>query len=154
MGTDGAGSTRSPSARWETLLSVAGEPSGMKRRRLLALTVALLGGCSDLPGATGPRTPPTPSEPTAAPTRSLRVTDLGVEEADGGHLRVIATVRNGTDAQRTRTLRIRVRAGEARTERRRDVTVAGGAQRDIVFDFIDVQYGDFSGNGSLNSGWV
>jgi hypothetical protein len=126
----------------------------MKRRRLLALSVALLGGCSNLPGASGPRTPPTPSEPTAAPTRSLQVTDLDVEEADDGYLRVIATVRNGTSAQRTRTLRIRVRAGEVRTEQQRDVTVAGGAQRDVVFDFTDVQYEDFSGNGSLNSAWV
>jgi hypothetical protein len=82
------------------------------------------------------------------------VTDLDVEEADDGYLRVIATVRNGTSAQRTRTLRIRVRAGEVRTEQQRDVTVAGGAQRDVVFDFTDVQYEDFSGNGSLNSAWV
>jgi hypothetical protein len=126
----------------------------MERRRLLALSVALLGGCSNLPGASGPRTPPTPSEPTAAPTRSLQVTNLAVEEADDGHLRVIATVRNGTNAQRTRTLRIRVRAGEVRTEQRRDVTVAGGTQQDVVFDFTDVRYDDFSGDGSLNSGWV
>jgi hypothetical protein len=126
----------------------------MKRRRLLALSVALLGGCSDLPGASGPRTPPTPSEPTAAPTRSLQVTNHSVEEADDGHLRVVATVRNGTNAQRTRTLRIRVRAGDVRTEQQREVTVAGNAQRDVVFDFTDVQYADFSGNGSLNSGWV
>jgi hypothetical protein len=126
----------------------------MERRRLLALTVALLGGCSDLPGATGPRTPPTPSEPTAAPTRSLQVTNLSVEEADDGHLRVVATVRNGTNAQRTRTLRIRVQAGEIRTEQQRDVTVPGGTQQDVVFDFADVQYEDFSGSGSLNSEWV
>jgi hypothetical protein len=126
----------------------------MRRRRLLALTVTLLGGCSNLPDASGPRTPPTPSEPTAAPTRSLQVSDLDVEAADDGHLQVIATVRNGTNARRTRTLRIRVRAGDVRTEQQRDVTVAGGAQADVVFDFTDVQYDDFSGNGSLNSSWV
>jgi hypothetical protein len=125
----------------------------MKRRRFLAL-VALLGGCSDLPGASGPRTPPTPSEPTAAAERSLQVSNLAVEEADDGHLRVIATVRNRTATRRTRTLRIRVRAGDTRTERRQEVTVAGDTRRDVVFDFDDVQYGDFSGNGSLNSGWV
>ncbi|WP_049936539.1 hypothetical protein [Haloplanus natans] len=126
----------------------------MKRRRLLALGIALLGGCSDLPGATGPRTPPTPSEPTAAPTRSLRVTDLAVEEAEDGHLRVVATVRNETTTQRTRTLRIRVRAGDMRTEKRQTVTVAANTERGVVFDFIDVAYDDFSGNGSLNSTWV
>jgi hypothetical protein len=126
----------------------------MQRRRLIALGIALLGGCSDLPGATGPRTPPTPSEPTAAPARSLRVTDLDIEEADDGHLQVIATVRNETTAQRTRTLRIRVRAGDTRTEQRRAVTVAANTERDVVFDFTDVQYDDFSGDGSLNSAWV
>ena len=126
----------------------------MKRRRLLALGIALLGGCSDLPGATGPRTPPTPSEPTAAPTRSLRVTDLGIEEAGDGHLQVVATVRNETTTQRTRTLRIRVRVGDTRTEQRQAVTVAANTERDVVFDFTDVQYDDFSGNGSLNSAWV
>lgn len=126
----------------------------MKRRRLLALSVAFLGGCSDLPGASGPRTPPTPSEPTAAPERSLQVSNLTVEEADGGHLQVVATVRNRSNTQRTRTLRIRVRAGDTRTEQRQAVTVAANAQRDVVFDFTDVQYGDFSGNGSLNSSWV
>jgi len=126
----------------------------MKRRRLLALGIALLGGCSNLPGATGPRTPPTPSEPTAAPARSLRVTDLDIEEADDGHLQVVATVRNETTTQRTRTLRIRVRAGDTRTEQRQAVTVAANTERGVVFDFTDVQYDDFSGNGSLNSAWV
>lgn len=126
----------------------------MHRRRLLALGIALLGGCSDLPGATGPRTPPTPSEPTAAPARSLRVTDLDTEEADDGHLQVVATVRNETTTQRTRTLRIRVRAGDTRTEQRQAVTVAANTERDVVFDFTDVPYDDFSGDGSLNSAWV
>ena len=126
----------------------------MKRRRLLALGIALLGGCSDLPGASGPRTPPTPSEPTAAPERSLQVANLAVEEADDGHLQVVATVRNGTSTQRTRTLRIRVRAGNTRTEQQQQVTVAANAERDVVFDFDDVRYEDFSGNGSLNSAWV
>lgn len=126
----------------------------MKRRRLLALSVAVLGGCSNLPGATGPRTPPTPSEPTAAPTRSLSVTDLAVEEADDGHLRVLATVRNRTESQQTGTLRIRVRAGDVRTEQRQRVTVDGGVEREIAFDFTDVRYDDFSGNGSLNTNWV
>ena len=126
----------------------------MKRRRLLALSVALLGGCSDLPGASGPRTPPTPSEPTAVPGRSLQVSNLAVEEADDGHLQVVATVRNGTGVQQTRTLRIRVRAGDILTEQQQQVTVAANAERDVVFDFTDVRYEDFSGNGSLNSAWV
>jgi len=89
-----------------------------------------------------------------APARSLRVTDLDIEEADDGHLQVIATVRNETNTQRTRTLRIRVRVGEARTEQRQAVTVAANTERGVVFDFTDVQYDDFSGDGSLNSAWV
>ncbi|AZH25383.1 putative periplasmic lipoprotein [Haloplanus aerogenes] len=126
----------------------------MHRRRVLAIAVTLLSGCSNLPRATGPRTPPTPSEPTAAPQRSLRVTSLDVEEADDGHLRVLATVQNPTNAQRTRTLRIRVRAGETRTEQQQQVTVAANTEQEVAFDFADVAYDDFSGNGSLNTNWV
>ena len=73
---------------------------------------------------------------------------------DDGHLQVVATVRNETTTQRTRTLRIRVRAGDTRTEQRQAVTVAANTERGVVFDFTDVQYDDFSGNGSLNSAWV
>jgi hypothetical protein len=126
----------------------------MHRRRVLALAVTLLGGCSNLPRATGPRTPPTPSEPTAAPQRSLSVRNLRVEAADDGHLRVFATVANGSASRRTRTLRIRVRAGTTRTEREQQVTVPGNAEREVVFEFEDVAYDDFSGNGSLNTNWV
>jgi len=126
----------------------------MHRRRVLAIAVTLLSGCSNLPRATGPRTPPTPSEPTAAPQRSLRVTDLDVEEAEDGHLRVLATVQNPTGAQRTRTLRIRVRAGTIRTEQQQQVTVAANTEREVAFEFEDVAYDDFSGNGSLNTNWV
>lgn len=126
----------------------------MHRRRVLALVVALLGGCSDLQRASGPRTPPTPSEQTAAPSRSLSVSNLAVVEAEDGHLRVVATVRNRTDAQRTRTLRIRVNVGDTRTEQQQAVTVAVNGERDVSFDFSGVAYDDFSGNGSLNSTWV
>jgi len=126
----------------------------MHRRRTLAIAVALLSGCSDLPRATGPRTPPTPSEPTAAPQRSLQVSNLDVEEAEDGHLRVVATVANGSPSQRTRTLRIRVRAGTTRTEQAEQVTVAGNTEREVAFEFEDVAYDDFSGNGSLQSTFV
>jgi hypothetical protein len=128
----------------------------MHRRRLLAVAAAFVAGCSsNPPQATGPRTPPTPSEPTASDgERSLSVTDLDVVEADDGHLRVLATVRNPADSERTRTLRIRVRIGESRTERQRSVTVAGNEEREVAFDFETVAYDDFSGGGSLSSSWV
>mgnify|MGYP000409832747 CR=1 FL=1 len=126
----------------------------MDRRRLLVAAAGLVAGCSSTPPqATGPRTPPTPSEPTESGDRSLRVADLAVEEADDGHLRVLATVRNPTDAELTRTLRIRVSVDESRTARRRSVTVAANGEREVAFDFETVGYDDFSGNGSLNPSW-
>lgn len=126
----------------------------MHRRRVLAAAVALLSGCSNPPRATGPRTPPTPSEPTAPTQRSLSVTDLDIEEADDGHLRVLATVTNRATEQRTRTLRVSVRVGDTRTAQRQQVTVAGGGEREVPFEFGDVAYEDFSGGGSLNTSWV
>jgi len=128
----------------------------MDRRRALALLgLALSAGCSSTP-ATGPRTPPTPSEPTAAPGdgESMGVTDLRVEEAETGHLRVHATVVNRGDTERTGTVRIRVSIEEERTERTREVTVPGGGERTVTFDFESVAYEDFSGNGSLQSSLV
>ena len=80
--------------------------------------------------------------------------DLDFEAADDGHLRVLATVTNPTNAQRTRTLRVRVRAENSRTEREQQVTVGGNAEREVAFEFTDVAYDDFSGNGSLNTNWV
>ncbi|WP_435067219.1 transcriptional initiation protein Tat [Haloplanus sp. C73] len=126
----------------------------MHRRRLLALALPLLGGCSSLPKASGPRTPPTPGEPDSSADRSLGVRNLDVEEAEDGHLRVLATVVNRSNTDRTRTLRIRVRAGETRTERQQTVSVAAGESQEVAFDFTDVAYDDFSGDGSLNTAWL
>ncbi|SDZ83161.1 hypothetical protein SAMN04488065_0637 [Haloplanus vescus] len=126
----------------------------MHRRRLLALALPLLGGCSSLPKASGPRTPPTPGDRPAPADRTLGVRNLDVEEADDGHLRVVATVANRSSSERTRTLRIRVQAGEVRSEQQRSVTVAAGASRDIVFDFSDIPYEDFAGDGSVNTAWL
>mgnify|MGYP000044191140 CR=1 FL=1 len=126
----------------------------MHRRRLLALALPLLGGCSNLPNPSGPRTPPTPSEPTAPRNRSLGVTDLDVEAADDGHLQVLATVTNPSNAERTRTLRVRVRTGDVRSEQQRQVSVGGGKTRTVTFEFEDIPYDDFSGDGSLNTTWL
>jgi hypothetical protein len=84
----------------------------------------------------------------------MGVTDLRVEEADDGHLRVHATVVNRTDAERTGTVRIRVSIDGERTERTREVTVAGGGERSVTLDFETVPYEAFSGNGSLQSAIV
>ncbi|WP_251330247.1 hypothetical protein [Haloplanus pelagicus] len=128
----------------------------MDRRRVLCLLgLALAPGCTSM-AATGPRGPPDPGEPTAAPTdgASMTVSDLRIEEAAGSHLRVLATVTNPSGVERTRTLRIRVTVGDDAAERSREVTVPGGEQRSVAFDFEDVAYAEFSGNGSVQSSLV
>ncbi|MFB6101287.1 MAG: transcriptional initiation protein Tat [Haloplanus sp.] len=130
----------------------------MDRRGVLSLLFALAAGCSsNPPRATGARTPPTPGEsraPSGGAGRSMSVSDLSVEEADDGHLRVVATVTNPAATDRTRTLRIRVTVGETRAERSQEVTVPANDERDVAVDFPDVAYDDFSGNGSLQSSLV
>ncbi|WP_338742223.1 hypothetical protein [Haloplanus salilacus] len=127
----------------------------MDRRAVLHLVgLVFAAGCSsNPPRATGPRTPPTPGEPTATAGSgaSLAVADQGVDEADDGHLRVRVTVTNRGGSDQTGTLVVTVSVGESRTERRREVSVATGGEREVVVDFEDVAYEDFSGGGSLQS---
>jgi hypothetical protein len=126
----------------------------MDRRALLRLAgLALVGGAgcsSNPPRASGPRTPPTPGEPTASGA-SLNVTDQDVEAADGGHLRVLVTVTNRGESGRTDTLVVAVTVDGSRTERRREVTVPGGGERTVGVDFETVTFDDFSGGGSVQS---
>lgn len=81
----------------------------------------------------------------------MTVSDLDVEEAEGGHLRVVATVTNRTDAERTRTLRVRVTVDGTQTERSQEVTVPAGGEREVTLAFESVAYDDFSASGSLSS---
>jgi len=125
----------------------------MDRRRVLALLgLALSPGCAT-PGATGPRTPPTPGErsPAAGESGELRITDQGFEAGDDGHLRVLATVQNLTGTERTRTLVAAVTVEGTTTEQRREVTVPADADREVAVDFETVAYDDFTGGGSLQS---
>jgi hypothetical protein len=136
-----------------------GGGADMDRRGVLSLVTGLLAaaaGCASASTrASGPRTPPSPGEPpTSTGGASMRVSDLDVEEADDGHLRVLATVTNPTDRERTRRLRIRVTVGETRTEREREVTLPAGGEREVAVDFESVAYDDFSGDGSLQSSLV
>jgi type 1 fimbria pilin len=135
----------------------------MDRRGVLSLVGALLAaaaGCSadSRPRASGPRTPPSPGEPPTeggdGGNTSMRVSDLDVEAADDGHLRVLATVTNPTATERTRSLRVRVTIDETTTERRREVTVPAGEKQEVAVEFGDVAYDDFSGNGTLQSALV
>jgi hypothetical protein len=126
----------------------------MDRRSVLGLVgLAFAAGCSsNPPRATGPRTPPTPGEPTATSSgSSLAVTDQGVEEADDGHLRVLVTVTNRGGSDLTGTLVVTVSVDGASTERSREVSVPGGDAREVAVDFDTVAYDDFSGGGSLQS---
>jgi hypothetical protein len=125
----------------------------MDRRRALAfLGLALSAGCAT-PGATGPRTPPTPGgeSPGTGGDGELSISDQDFEEADDGHLRVLATVRNPAGTERTRTLVVAVTVGESTTERRREVTVPADGEREVAVEFEDVAYDDFVGDGSLQS---
>jgi len=129
----------------------------MDRRRALAfLGLALSAGCAT-PGATGPRTPPTPggespeSGGNGDGDGELSVSDQDFEEADDGHLRVLATVRNPTGTERTRTLVVAVTVGGSTTERRREVTVPADGEREVAVEFEAVAYDDFVGGGSLQS---
>jgi hypothetical protein len=123
-----------------------------RRRALSVLGAALVAGCSgSRPRATGPRTPPTPGDRTAADdgTKSMGVTDLDVAEADDGHLQVSATVVNRTARERTRTLALRVTIDGAVTERTREVTVPANDEQRVTVDFESTPYDSFSGGGSL-----
>ncbi|WP_299332916.1 hypothetical protein [Haloplanus sp.] len=130
----------------------------MDRRALLCLAgLTLTAGCSsNPPRASGPRTPPTPGEPTSSGSSgssgsSLRVTDQGVEPADDGHLRVLVTVTNRGGAERAGTLVVTVSVEGSTTERRREVSVSGDGEREVVVGFEGVAFDDFSGGGSLRS---
>jgi type 1 fimbria pilin len=131
----------------------------MDRRSVCALVgslLALVAGCSSASTrASGPRTPPSPGSPPASGgDASMRVVDLDVEEADDGHLRVLATVVNPTDRERTRGLRIGVSVDGTRTTREREVTVPADGERDVTVEFESVAYDDFAGGGSLRSSLV
>jgi hypothetical protein len=127
-------------------------PDMDRRRALSVLGLALYAGCTGTrPRATGPRTPPTPGAPATTPEASepMGVTDLEVQEAEEGHLRVRATVTNRSDRDGTRTLVIRVTVDDRNTERSREVSVPANDGRTVTVDFETIAYDDFSGSGSL-----
>jgi hypothetical protein len=131
----------------------------MDRRRALALLglgLSFSAGCATS-GATGPRTPPTPGEASPAAggngggNERLRISDQDFEEVDDGSLRILATVRNPTGTERTRTLVVAVTIEGSTTERRREVTVPGDDRRAVAVDFEDIAFDDFASGGSLRS---
>jgi hypothetical protein len=119
-------------------------------RRVGAALAVAGAGCVARRG-TGPRTPPPPGERERTPEGSdLAVTDISPAEADGGHLRIDATVENrGTEA-RTATLALTVTVDEESVERTREVTVGGGNERTVGVDFESVSYEAFASGGSVS----
>ncbi|MFB6107403.1 MAG: hypothetical protein ABEJ82_01020 [Haloplanus sp.] len=123
--------------------------------RRLGLTVALGAGCSDLPHATGPRTPPPPGDPSSgsggSASNPVSVTDLGVGKDDGGALQVDVAVTNRAASEQTRTLRVWVVVDDRRSERSLSVTVPAGETTETTVTFEDVTYDEFSGSGTVNA---
>ncbi|WP_311171725.1 transcriptional initiation protein Tat [Halobellus ordinarius] len=122
-------------------------------RTIVPAVAALLGGCLDsLPGATGPRNPP--SAPEGEPRQTadqpaLAVDSFDFERTEEGTLRVFGTVENRRDVQRTATVRVIVTADGDEFIRETDVTVDAGETTEWAVSF-DVAYNAFTSGGDLN----
>ncbi|MFC6872808.1 transcriptional initiation protein Tat [Halobellus marinus] len=122
-------------------------------RAIVPAVAALLGGCLDsLPGATGPRNPP--SAPEGEPRQTadqpaLAVGSFDFERTEDGTLRVFGTVENRGDVQRTATVRVNIRIDGDEVARETDVTVEPGETAEWAVTF-DVAYDAFTSGGDLN----
>jgi hypothetical protein len=122
-------------------------------RAIVPAVAALLGGCLDsLPGATGPRNPP--SAPEGEPRQTadqlaLAVGSFDFERTEDGMLRVFGTVENRGDVQRTATVRVNIRIDGDEVARETDVTVEPGETAEWAVTF-DVAYDAFTSGGDLN----
>lgn len=124
----------------------------MDRRGAIRLVgLALTGGCLSTPSATGPRNPPTASGdgPPTDGGSDVSVTNLDVEEAEDGSLKLLATVVNEGETAQTRTLRAKASVGEESYVETREVRVAAGSETEVAVTF-DVTYDEFTGNGSVS----
>lgn len=119
----------------------------MKRRVLLGALPLVLSGClSTLPGPTGPRNPPTEPEddPREKPQQKPLVTgDFQFEETDSGTLRVVLTVANRTDVDRTGTVVGTLTLKGETYEGKTTVTVGGGSEIDAELVYESVDYATF-----------
>lgn len=123
--------------------------------RRLGLTLGLGAGCSDLPRASGPRTPPSagdrPAGGTTPTPRPVSVSDIDVRKTETENLRVVVTVTNRTVSEQTRSLRVWVDLGDRRSERTESVTVPPEDETEVAVEFDDVTYDEFSGSGTVNA---
>jgi hypothetical protein len=125
----------------------------MRRRAVLgalaALPVGLAGCTGDLPGATGPRTPPEPSGSPPASGPDLSVSDIEVEEASDGTLRVLATVANRGGRAGTREVVATVTVSGEEHVGSTEVRVSPDATVEARIDF-DLQYDAFVADGGVS----
>ena len=125
----------------------------MRRRRLLralAAVPALLGGClSGLPGATGPRSGPTPDGTPGGQT-GVVVEDIDVEPTDDDRLRVLATLRNRDPEPTDATVVVTVTVAGEETVREATVRVPGQGTVETSVEF-DAAFDEFSGDGSVSA---
>lgn len=123
------------------------------RRAVLAVAFALPAGClGDLPGATGPRNPPSApeGEQRRTPKRPpLSVAAFDFERTESGRLRVFGTVSNRGGAERIATVKMQVSADGERYVRRTEVTVPPNAETGFETTF-DLAYDEFAKNGEVN----
>lgn len=128
----------------------------MRRRTALRALAALalplpLPGCTgDLPGATGPRRPPTPAAPPPTGGPDVSVTDLDVTEGPGGGLRVIATVENRGGTAATREVVVTATVDDEEYVRSTEVRVPANGEIEATVDF-DLGYDAFVSGGNVSA---
>lgn len=126
----------------------------MHRRALLAALAAAggttgLAGCTgDLPRATGPRRPPASPAPPPTDGAAVSATDIDVEPADDGSLRVLATVENRGSEPASREVVVTVTLDDREFVRSTVVRVGAGATREVGLGF-DLTFDAFSADGSV-----
>jgi hypothetical protein len=119
-------------------------------------SATLAAGClSNLPRATGPRTPPAGGTPPpeavgGGGSDQLRVTRFDFEESDGGSLRVVGRVANDGVNQRTVVLVITVRTDAGTVVERPRVTVDAESESAFGVLVTEVSFQEFQSSGELD----
>lgn len=122
---------------------------GVHRRSVLvgvAATLTGFAGCTGGGGSAGGPGPPTADRPG---TSALRIVDFDTAAAEDGSLVVWVVVENQTDARRSATLTLSIRAGDTRETQSVPVTVGAGerTREEVVFD---IPAEEFEADGNIN----
>jgi len=118
-------------------------------RALAALPLGLAGCTGDLPGATGPRRPPTSASPPPTGGPSVSVPDVDVAEGPDGTLRVLATVENRGGTAATREVVATVTVDGEEHVRSTQVQVPANDSVEVTLDF-DIGYDAFVDGGNVS----